>query len=185
MSVVVEEKRLTRVEDVAAGNGAPEKFVEIVEGELIETTPAERFHNRVASNIELTFRKFCANRNDIDFGGDNEGFLIRRNPDTLLSQDACLFKRRSAFEPTWLEFAPEIGVEVLSPANGSAEMALKRHAYFNAGADPFWLVDPSTRQIVFHFRDGRAVTVTGHETVDGEDVVSGMRISLPEIFRER
>ena len=51
--------------------------------------------------------------------------------------------------PRWTEIkdaydapvAPEICVEVLSPANTDAEMQTKRALYFEAGADEVWLCD--------------------------------------------
>ena len=39
------------------------------------------------------------------------------------------------------EIAPEICVEVLSPSNTKAEMELKRHLYFEAGAKEVWFCD--------------------------------------------
>jgi Uma2 family endonuclease len=42
-----------------------------------------------------------------------------------------------------LTIAPEICVEVLSPANTRAEIEEKRRLYFEAGADEVWIVSPS------------------------------------------
>ena len=39
------------------------------------------------------------------------------------------------------ELAPEICVEVLSPSNSNAEMELKRHLYFEAGAKEVWFCE--------------------------------------------
>lgn len=163
----------------------PEKFVEIIEGELIQMTPADWYHNRVASNIEMVFRRFCSERRGLNFGGDNDGFLLKRNPDTLFSPDASLFKRRPrSKDRPWMEFAPEIVVEVLSPSNHPAELVYKRHTFFEAGTEQFWLVDAEKRQIQFYHRDGRIVTVTGDEVVEGEGIAQGMRIVLEEVFAE-
>jgi len=173
-----------RAEELALP-GAPEKFVELIEGELVQTLPPSRKHNVVVWNLVSLFRELCGTRPELDFGGDNEGFLVRRDPDTLLSPDACLYRLRPELEKTWLEFAPEIAVEVLSPSNHPAELAYKRHAYFEAGAEQFWVVDPEKKQIQFYHRNGRLVTVTGDETLEGEGIATGMRISLAKAFRER
>ncbi len=42
-----------------------------------------------------------------------------------------------------LAIAPEICVEVLSPANVRAQIDEKRHLYFDAGADEVWICDLS------------------------------------------
>jgi len=52
-------------------------------------------------------------------------------------------------DATPLPNAPEICVEVLSPSNTDAEMAMKRHAYFTAGAVEVWLVSPAGALQVF------------------------------------
>lgn len=182
MSVKVIEKRPFRVEDLDRAD-IPEKFVEIVEGELIEMTPAGKFHNRVAYNIQRLFDSFRSERPELDFGGDNEGFLVSRDPDTLLSPDACLFRKRPELEKTWLEFAPEIAVEVLSPSNSQSEIFYKRRLYFETGSEQFWQVDPEKKEIEFFHKDGRVVTVAGDETIEGEGIAAGMRISLAEVFK--
>ncbi|MBI2434987.1 MAG: Uma2 family endonuclease [Candidatus Hydrogenedentes bacterium] len=163
----------------------PEKLVELVEGELVTMAPAGTFHNTVAMNILFLFRQFCREHPEFSYGGDNDGFIIQRNPDTVLSPDASLFRRRSLSGAPWLEFAPEIAVEVLSPSNSRTEMAFKRHRYFDAGTEQFWLVDPEKRQIEFHERDGRVLVATGEEVIEGTGIASGMHISLTELFRDR
>jgi Uma2 family endonuclease len=131
------------------------------------------------------FDWFCEEWPELSFAGANEGFILRRDPDTLVSPDACRFRRRPELESTWHEFAPDIAVEVLSPSNSPAEMLHKRKAYFAAGTEQLWLVDPVKREIQFVHRDGRVVTTTGDASIDGEGIAAGMRILLTDILRER
>ena len=166
MSVAIQTRRQITAEELAAP-GIPEKFVELIDGELIEMTPARQWHNEVALNIVFLFRQFCRQHRELKAGGDNEGFLISRSPDTVLSPDACLFRRRTDTGATWMEFAPEIAVEVLSPSNSKMEMAIKKRRYFEAGSEQFWLVDPDARKMEFHHRDGRVIVVTGEEVIEG------------------
>ena len=121
MAVVKERVTLMTAENLAAP-GVPEKFVELVEGELVTMTPAGHRHNRVGLNLAFLFRQFCMDRPQLDYCGDNNGFFIKRNPDTVLSPDAALYRARPETGTTWLEFAPEIVVEVLSPSNSKMEM---------------------------------------------------------------
>src|SRR5688572_1730424 len=105
--------------------GMPEKFTEVIEGELIVREPAGKYHNRIASNFLVLFREFCKPHPELDYGNDNEGFLVQRKPDTLLSPDACLYRRRPSPDRGWMEFSPEIAVEVLSLSNTRAEIVYK------------------------------------------------------------
>lgn len=43
------------------------------------------------------------------------------------------------------ETAPEVLIEVLSPSNSAAEILVKRHLYFEAGALEFWTCDVDGR----------------------------------------
>lgn len=164
--------------------GMPEKFVELIEGELILMTPAGKWHNRVAMNLAFAFRQFCAARPDLDFGGDNEGFLIHRDPDTVLSPDACLFRARPDTGSTWMEFAPELVVEVLSPANSQAEMAFKRQRFFDAGTEQFWLIDRETQTLHLYHRDGRIETYPHDAIFQGEGIADGLQLSLADLFQQ-
>jgi len=55
--------------------------------------------------------------------------------------------------------APEICVEVLSPANTETEMEAKRALYFEAGADEVWLCD---RDGVLSFYDDNGALESSH-----------------------
>jgi len=173
-----------RVEDLDAPS-APEKFIELVDGELIRRTPAGSFHNTVAYNIEKLFDDFCATRPELTFAGGNEGFLLRRNPVTMLSPDACLYRRRPKSKTTWLEFTPEVAVEVLSPSNTLPEMAFKRHCFFEAGTEQFWLVYPEQRKLEFYYQDGRTSVAEGDAVAEGEGIIAGLHIPLDLVFKER
>ncbi len=184
MAVQMEHYRNLRVEDLEL-IGAPEKFVELIEGELIQMTPAGHKHNQFAYNVVKMFDRFSAGIEGLAYGFDNDGFLIQRNPDTLLSPDASLFRARPDSGTTWLEFAPEIAVEVLSPSNNATEMVLKRERYFTAGSEQFWLIDPETREIEIYHKDGRLIRGKGDAVIAGEGIAEGLEINLAEIFRER
>jgi Uma2 family endonuclease len=162
-----------------------DKLLELIEGEMVHMSPAGAWHNRVASNIELLFRLFCRLRPDLDFGGRDDGFLIEKNPDTLLVPEACLFLTRPWPDSPWREFAPEIWVEVLSPGNSTAEMTFKRHRLFEAGTEQFWLVDPVERHVQIFHRDGQVQTYSADESIPCEGVAEGLTVALADIFSER
>jgi Uma2 family endonuclease len=183
MTVTIESpRRPFRAEDLLEA-GMPEKFVEVIEGELVMMTPAGWEHNRIASEFEFLFRHFCQSRPDLDYGGDNDGFLLQRDPDVLLSPDASLFRsgKQTPGSP-WMEFAPEVVVEVISPGNNPAEIAYKRRKYFEAGAEQVWLAHPAAETLEIEFRDGRRVIAQGSEVVEAEGIAQGLKIDLRQIF---
>jgi len=181
MAVVTERYGTFRAEDLLNPE-VPEKFVEIIEGELVVTLPAGRFHNRICFRFARLFQLYCETSTGLDYGGSNEGFLLEQHPDVLLSPDACLFRKREDPDNIWMEFAPEVAVEVLSPSNTGTEMAYKMEKYFGAGSEQVWIADPEKESIEFYYSDGRRVRVEGDEIVEGEGIAEGMKIDLPALF---
>jgi len=162
----------------------PEKGVEILQGEFVQMKPGEWFHNQIAYRFSRMFDIFCEARPDLRFGTDNDGFLLERNPDTLLCPDASLFRPRPKSEGSWLHFSPEIAVEVLSPGNSASEIAFKTRKFIESGSEQVWIVDPEKRTIEFYFPGGRKLVASGDEVVNGEGIAEGLEISLVEVFRE-
>jgi Uma2 family endonuclease len=161
----------------------PERFIELIEGELAFMSPAGFKHENIGGEIEFQFRLFARKHAHVAVGTSNMGFLIQRNPDTLLCPDACLFRKRPwPDDQPWGAFAPELWVEVLSPSNSEAEMTFKRHRLFDAGTEQFWLVLPKTRELHIHHRDGRLDSHPFDATITGEGIVEGLSLSLADIF---
>jgi len=54
----------------------------------------------------------------------------------------------------WIEGAPDLVVEVLSPSTERTDRLLKLNRYAEAGVREYWLVDPAARMIEFLVNDG-------------------------------
>lgn len=156
--------------------------VEIWEGELLEISPAGKRHNWLAEEIFHALRNFTRKRRDLVACGDNHGFLVEQDPDTLISPDAALVRLRPEDKDgPWHHYAPELSVEVLSPSNNEAEMAAKRRILFRHGCQQFWILDATARRLTIHFSDGRVMEATGG-VVTGEGIVDGLALDLDELF---
>ena len=59
----------------------------------------------------------------------------------------------------WIEGAPDLVVEVLSPSTARADRLLKLNLYAEAGVREYWLVDPVARTIEFLVHDGEHFVV--------------------------
>jgi Uma2 family endonuclease len=68
----------------------------------------------------------------------------------------------------YLDCAPELVVEILSPSNTAAEMNDRKNTFLEAGCREFWLVDAFNRQIdvstpndvTTTYRAGQAIPLT-------------------------
>ena len=82
----------------------------------------------------------------------------------------------------WLEGAPELVVEVLSPSNTFAEMETKAALCLANGAKEFWMVNPDRRSVTVYgpgmqsnrFVEGQSLSLAG--------VLGGGELSVSAIF---
>jgi Uma2 family endonuclease len=80
------------------------------------------------------------------------------------------------------DVVPDLAVEVLSESNTRAEMQRKLKEYFLAGVSLVWLVDPDTRTVAVCTSPDQRVTLTEEETLDGGDVLPGLRLPVRAVF---
>lgn len=73
--------------------------------------------------------------------------------------------RRDAIKKTYVEGAPDLIVEVLSPATARRDTGTKFAKYELAGVREYWILDPETLAHRFYRRDGEELV----EYADGED----------------
>jgi Uma2 family endonuclease len=115
------------------------------------------------------------------------GYILSEAPATLRGPDVAVVvrPRSSRGNPGgWIRGAPDVAVEVLSPSNTSSAMQEKTLDYLNAGARLVWLVDPTARTVTVIRPDGSARILRAHETLEGEDVLSGFTVPLSELFED-
>ena len=86
----------------------------------------------------------------------------------------------------FFEGAPDLVVEVLSPATTRTDRFIKFNAYEEAGIPEYWIVNPKTRSVeVFTLSEGGEYALKGEytagETIESE-VLSGLKIPAATLF---
>jgi Uma2 family endonuclease len=85
-------------------------------------------------------------------------------------------------EDSYLQGAPDLAVEVVSPSNTDLEMQQRAGEYLSAGARLVWIVNP-IKQTIDVYRPGGSRTVLGIDGVlDGGDVLPGLALNVQQIF---
>ena len=82
----------------------------------------------------------------------------------------------------FLEEAPDLAVEILSPSNSASEMLEKVREYLEAGTLLVWVVDPASRTATVYRSRNDIRIVTDDEALDGDDVLPGFRVVLGEVL---
>ena len=86
-----------------------------------------------------------------------------------------------------IPFAPDLAVEVASPAQTASEMAAKARLYLSGGTRLVWVVWPQAQHIdVWHTDrlDRPAATLNAGDTLDGEDILPGFTYAVADVFAD-
>jgi Uma2 family endonuclease len=134
---------------------------EVVNGEIRKMPPNKWNHTRV---VEALARQLRARLDPeaIHVVTSVFGLVIRREPLALRVPDLAVFYAdRIVEEGGYIHSAPELVVEVLSPANTRSERAEKLQDYESLGVPEVWVVSPEAQTVeILLLQDGRLVTTT-------------------------
>ncbi|HYT71896.1 MAG TPA: Uma2 family endonuclease [Gemmatimonadales bacterium] len=163
----------------------PDKHVELVRGVLVVREPPGYTHGRVTVNLAVRLAA------QIDTAGSGQvlvvetGFKVARNPDTVRGPDLAVLRRDQVPVPEprgFLDLAPELVVEVLSPGDRPGEVLARVADWLSAGTRLVWVIDPGRRLCRVYRQDGSETLLTGDDALDGEDVVPGFSCPLSAVL---
>jgi Uma2 family endonuclease len=81
----------------------------------------------------------------------------------------------------YIQGAPDLVIEVLSPSNTAAELYDKEKLCLNNGAKEFWVVDPDRRQVKVSTPDGHTITWQSGQEIPLL-LFSGASVAVDAIF---
>lgn len=107
------------------------------------------------------------------------GFHISREPDTVLVADvAVLRKERFAASDGFVKGTPDVAFAVVDEGLDD-EVEEKRRAWLDAGAPAVVIVDPRTKSVRVHRRDG---ATSAADVLAIDDVIPGWQMPLSDLF---
>jgi Uma2 family endonuclease len=157
---------------------------ELIEGELIEMSPAGGEHGAIGWRLAAYLGPFILSRDLGEGYGSETGF--RLGPETVLAPDAA-FIRAERLPPAgedkgFLPLAPDWAVEVVSPSERPAATQHKVYLYLDAGVRLLWVIYPATRTVTVYSQEQPPRTLTVDDTLDGEDVLPGFTLPVLALF---
>lgn len=161
---------------------------EIWHGELIRMAPAGGRHGECEANLVVALRQQTRRLGPV-YAGDT-GFLLRENPDELVSPDVA-FVRHERLPPRaartkYLRVVPDLVVEIRSPNDRESDIRAKIDLYTDSGVALIWLVDPQQETVeelgAVAVDPPRVLRASSGDELDGGDVVPGCRIALADVF---
>lgn len=162
--------------------GAP---YQLIGGELVLTPAPSTYHQVVSMKLELQMAGFVLERNlglvldapvDVHLG-ETETY----QPDLIFISR----ERMDIIEPVLINGAPDLVVEILSPATAYYDLRKKYRVYERCGVREYWVVDPEEKSVeVFALRDGKFALAQKAEGTGeiSSGVIHGFTVSLESIF---
>jgi Uma2 family endonuclease len=134
---------------------------EVVHGEIRKMPPNKWNHTRVVESLARQLRARL-NPEATYVVTSVFGLVARRDPLALRVPDLAVFQANGIVEQDgYIHSAPELVVEVLSPANTRSERAEKLQDYESMGVPEVWVVSPEAQTVeVMLLQDGRLATTS-------------------------
>ena len=155
----------------------------LIKGELLTVPPPKPKHGLVTMNLAAPLAAYVK-ANKLGIVMAESGFILERNPDTVLGPDISFIsgERLSALPDAYLELAPDLAVEVISPSQFTPEITRKASLWLEHGVLEVWLVNPRTRTIEVRRATGENQQLREGDDLTGGDLIPGFRIPVREIF---
>jgi Uma2 family endonuclease len=158
---------------------------ELVQGRIVAMSPAGFTHGKIEGRFYQALAQFADEHGLGQVAVGEVGVYTQRNPDTVRGADVVYISHERYQQVTsgsFLDVAPEIIVEVMSPSNTWSEVTQKLREYFAAGVDLVWVADPEVN-IVYAYRSLTDVReFTEEDDLPGDDILPDFSVPVASLF---
>ncbi len=158
---------------------------ELVEGRIVKLSPTKMPHGRYEFEMARLLGNFVE-KHDLGVVMVGEvGVYTRRDPDTVRGADVLYISHERLAQATpggFMDVAPELIVEVMSPSDRWSEVRKKIKEYFEIGVTAVLIVEPEEQTIALY----RSPTAIQEFALNGaltlEDILPGFNLPLNQLW---
>ena len=161
---------------------------EIINGELIDMGNSGALHGYVCSLALAALAGYILPKKLGVILDSSTAFKMKngnkRSPDIAFFAKERL-QGMAVLPSGYLEGAPDLAVEVLSPGNTVEEIEDKLTEYFENGSRLVWVIHP-TQHYVLVYRSAHEPDrlLKGKDSLDGEEVIPGFSLAIADLFQK-
>lgn len=126
---------------------------ELIGGKIVAMSPASAGHVSVAGNIYSIFKNYLRGKQCVPF---TDGLLVQLTDGDKFIPDMMVVCDRSKIKRTYIDGAPDLIVEILSPKTALNDRWYKKNIYESCGVPEYWIVNLADKSIeVYLLQNGR------------------------------
>lgn len=155
-----------------------DRRVELMDGILYDMANPALVHQLILSSLLFQLLDYVEkNHGDCRVIPAPIGVRLEKDDKTMLEPDLVVVCSPEKLRPKWLEGAPDLVIEILSPSTCHRDLTRKFSKYESAGVRSYWVVDPEKKRILVYnfeeddllqihsFRDQIPVTIWDNQCV--------------------
>jgi Uma2 family endonuclease len=162
---------------------------ELIEGELRQMPPTGYEHGRSTGNLHSLIAYHVRLNKLGDVLAAETGFVVARTADgrpTVIAPDIA-FVAKGRIPPgtntfKFLELAPDLIVETLSPSDRTVDVEEKIALWLRAGVRLALVIDPAERSVTLYNANNETTALTDEVLLDLADVIPGFHCKVSDIF---
>lgn len=190
-SPMLASTRLMTAKELLAYRDLADGRAELVRGKLVVSEPPGFEHGELLARVCVSLSLFVRDATSAGTPAlgkvvaGEPGFWIARNPDTVRAPDVAFVaadRVPSGRTRGFLEDAPTLAVEVLSPNDRPGAILAKVGEWLEAGTMLVWTIDPERREARVYRADGSQATIVEEGLLSGEDVLPGLVLPMATLL---
>ena len=161
---------------------------EIISGKLVDMGNSGALHGYICSLLLVALGSYIVPKKLGVILDSSTAFKMKngnkRSPDIAFFTKERL-QGMKTLPSGYLEGAPDLVVEVLSPGNTVEEIDEKLSEYFENGSRLVWVVSP-TQHYILVYRSAKEpdLLLKVKDFLDGEEVIPGFSLAIADLFQE-
>jgi Uma2 family endonuclease len=158
---------------------------ELIDGRIVPMSPTGGRHGFIELRLAAALSLFAQQRNLGRVMTGEVGIYTRHNPDRVRGADIAFLSRErwsDSLPEGFLEIAPDLVVEIMSPNDRWQEVRQKLAEYFAIGVRWVWIVEPETRTVLVCRSSIDFQQFGETDTLVGEGTLEGFTLAVTELF---
>jgi len=135
---------MERYDNVPKGVFKERRKYEMLDGKIYFMAHDSSNHAKIKGNIFAIFKNYLRGKKCQAFV---DGVDVKFNKKDITEPDVMIVCNKDIIKKNWIEGAPDLIVEVLSPSTAERDLGYKKDLYEKYGVKEYWIVSQTDRSI--------------------------------------